>query len=75
MPSSAKKRAAMAPITTHETAVGRKNTVRKKRQPGRWLESRNAIASGKPIATGIASTSIALFLSTCWKSGLWSRRE
>ena len=40
MPWSAKKRAAIAPITTQDTAVGRKKTVRKSRQPGRWLESR-----------------------------------
>ena len=65
IPSSAKKRAAIAPITTHDTAVGRKNTVRKKRQPARWLESRKAIASGKPMATGTARSSIALFFSTC----------
>ena len=34
MPSSAKKRVATNPITTHETAVGRKNTERKNCQ--RW---------------------------------------
>ena len=75
VPSSAKKRAAIAPITTQDTAVGRKNTVRKSLHPGRWVESRNAITSGIPIATGTASSSMALFFSTCWKSGLCNRRE
>ena len=42
IPSSAKKRVETKPITTHEIAVGRKKTERKKRQPRMWPLSRNA---------------------------------
>ena len=70
IPSSAKKRIATYAITTHETAVGRKNTERKKRQPRSFDWIRNATPSGKAIATGIESTNSALFSSTWTNSGL-----
>jgi hypothetical protein len=73
IPSSWKKRTAMKPITTHETAVGRKKTERKKRQPRTRLLIRKATASGKAIATGIARTISALFSSTRVNSGLCNR--
>ena len=38
----AKKRTATKPITTHETAVGRKKTERKNRQPRTCVLIRNA---------------------------------
>src|SRR5947209_1757500 len=75
IPLSVKNRTETNPITTHETAVGRKKTERKKRQPRTFPWIRKATASGSRIATGIARTSIALFSSTWTNSGLWKRRE
>ena len=73
IPSSWKKRTAMKPITTQDTAVGRKNTERKNRQPRTRLEIRNATASGITIANGIARIIIALFSRTRVNSELWKR--
>jgi len=71
--SGSKKRRATNAITTHETAVGRKKTERKIRQPRSCVLSRNATASGSTIEIGSASNITALFSSTVTNSGLWKR--
>ena len=68
-PFSAKNCTATMPITTQETAVGRKYTDRKSRQPRTCSLSSAAIPSGIPIANGIASSSRPLFSSTRQKIG------
>src|SRR5256885_1751081 len=68
--SGSKKRRATKAITTQETAVGRKKTDRKNRQPRTCVLIRNATPSGNAIATGMASTIAALFSSTVTNCGL-----
>ena len=57
------------PMTTQDTAVGRKYTDRKNRQPRTCSFSRAAMASGMPIAKGMDSSSSALFWITRQKIG------
>jgi len=63
-PFSAKNWTATMPMTTQDTAVGRKYTERKNRQPRTCSLSSAAMASGMPIAKGIDSSSSPLFCST-----------
>ena len=73
--SGSKNRRATKAITTHETAVGRKNTDRKNRQPRTCVLIRNAMPSGSTIAIGIASTRMPLFSSTVTNSGFANSRR
>ena len=57
------------PMTTQDTAVGRKYTDRKNRHPRTCSFSSAAMASGMPIANGMASSSSALFSSTRHSTG------
>ena len=63
------------PMTTQETAVGRKYTERKKRQPRTCSCSSAAMPSGMPIANGMDSSSSALFSSTRQNVGSLSAVE
>ena len=56
-PFSAKNCTATMPMTTQDTAVGRKYTDRKKRQPRTCSCSSAAMPSGMPIANGMDSSS------------------
>ena len=57
------------PMTTHDTAVGRKYTDRKNRQPRTCSLSSAAMISGIPMANGMASSSSPLFWMTRQKMG------
>src|ERR1700722_7257976 len=69
IPFSAKNWTDTIPMTTHEIAVGRKYTDRKKRQPSTCSCSRAATPSGMPMANGMHSSSSPLFSRTRQKIG------
>ena len=74
-PFSAKNCTATMPMTTQDTAVGRKYTERKNRQPRTCSLSSAAMASGMPMANGMASSSSPLFSITRQKIGSVSAAE
>ncbi len=62
------------PMTTHDTAVGRKYTDRKNRQPRTCSLSSAATTSGMPIANGMASSSSAIVLEHSPEDRIGERR-
>ena len=64
----------MTPITTHETAVGRKKTERKKRQPRRWRVDQERDGERQRDRDRDREHEQRVVLSTCMNSGLWKSR-
>src|SRR5437667_415128 len=56
--SGSKKRRATKAITTHETAVGRKKTERKHRQPRTCMLGRKATPHGRDVGSGHAASGL-----------------